>query len=120
MSEKFKILYYALWVAHPILQIGIATLMFSRGLHRKFKFFFGYILVQLVTFSILFPAHWHSYSAAFYLYWVCDALSVAFDSAVMHEIFVECLRSFHTLRALGTAVCKGVGNINKCFVNYGK
>src|ERR1035438_1404903 len=109
MSEKFKILYYALWVAHPILQIGIATLMFSRGLHRKFKFFFGYILVQLVTFSILFPAYWHSYSAAFYLYWVCDALSVAFGFAVIHEIFVDVFRAFHTLRDLGTVLFKWAG-----------
>jgi len=109
MSEKFKILYYALWVAHPILQIGIATLMFSRGLHRKFKFFFGYILVQLVTFSVVFPAYWHSYSAAFYLYWVCDALSVAFGFAVIHEIFVDVFRAFHTLRDLGTVLFKWAG-----------
>ena len=40
MNEKIKVLYYALWVAHPLFQMGIATLMFRRGLHRKFKFFF--------------------------------------------------------------------------------
>jgi len=42
MTEKYRLLYYLLWVAHPVLQMGIATLMFRRGLHRKFKFFFGY------------------------------------------------------------------------------
>ena len=63
MSEKIKVLYYALWVAHPLLESAIAALMFRRGLHRKFKFFFAYIFVQLITFAVLFSSYWHSYSA---------------------------------------------------------
>ncbi len=109
MNEKIKVLYYALWMAHPVLQMGIAAVMFSRGLHRKFKFFFGYILTQLVTFAVVFPAHWHSYSACFYLYWTCDALSVAFGFAVIHEVFVDVFRFFHTLRDLGTVLFKWAG-----------
>src|SRR5579864_8933381 len=109
MNEKIKVLYYALWIAHPVLQMGIAAVMFSRGLHRKFKFFFGYILTQLVTFAVVFPAHWHSYSACFYLYWTCDALSVAFGFAVIHEVFVDVFRMFHTLRDLGTVLFKWAG-----------
>jgi hypothetical protein len=109
MNEKIKVLYYALWIAHPVLQMGIAAVMFSRGLHRKFKFFFGYILTQLVTFAVVFPAMWHSYSAFFYFYWVCDALSVAFGFAVIHEVFVDVFRAFHTLRDLGTVLFKWAG-----------
>ena len=109
MSEKIKLLYYALWVAHPVLQTAIAAIMFRRGLHRKFKFFFGYIVTQLVTFAVVFPAYWHNYSAGFYLYWVCDALSVAFGFAVIHEVFVDVFRFFHTLRDLGTVLFKWAG-----------
>jgi hypothetical protein len=109
MSEKIKILYYALWIAHPVIETGIAALMFQRGLHRKFKFFFGYILIQLVTFAALFPALWHNYSAAFNVYWICDALSVAFGFAVIHEVFVDVFRAFHTLRDLGTVLFKWAG-----------
>src|SRR5438270_1480755 len=109
MSEKIKVLYYGLWIAHPVLQMGIAAIMLRRGLHRKFKFFFGYILVQLVTFAVVFPALWHNYSAAFYLYWACDALSVAFGFAVIHEVFVDVFRAFHTLRDLGTVLFKWAG-----------
>jgi len=109
MSEKIKVLYYALWIAHPVLQTGIAALMLQRGLHRKFKFFFGYILIQLITFAALFPAMWHNYSAAFYVYWICDALSVAFGFAVIHEVFVDVFRAFHTLRDLGTVLFKWAG-----------
>jgi len=106
MSEKIKVLYYALWIAHPILELGIATVMVQRGLHRKFKFFFGYVLTQLVSFAVVFPLNWHSYSALFYLYWSCDALSVAFGFAVIHEVFVDVFRAFHTLRDLGTVLFK--------------
>jgi hypothetical protein len=109
MSEKIRFLYYALWIAHPLLQLGIATVMFRSGLHRKFKFFFGYILTQVVTFTVVFPATWHSYSALFYLFWTCDALSVAFGFAVIHEVFVDVFRMFHTLRDLGTVLFKWAG-----------
>jgi len=109
MSAEIKVLYYTLWIAHPVLEAGIATLMLRRGLHRSFKFFFGYVLIQLVTFAVLFPANWHSYSAMFYLYWACDALSVAFGFAVIHEVFVDVFRAFHTLRDLGTVLFKWAG-----------
>jgi hypothetical protein len=109
MSDKIKLLYYALWVAHPVLQLGIAAIMVRRGLHRKFKFFFGYILTQIVTFAVVFPAMWHHYSAAFYLYWLLDGLSVAFGFGVIHEVFVDVFRFFHTLRDLGTVLFKWAG-----------
>jgi hypothetical protein len=109
MSEKIRLLYYALWFAHPALQVGIATIMVRRGLQRKFKFFFGYILVQLLTFAIVFPAVWRSSSAIYYLYWGCEVLSVGFGFAVIHEVFVDVFRAFHTLRDLGTVLFKWAG-----------
>ena len=109
MSEKIRLVYYALWMAHPVLQTGIAGLMLWRGLHKKFKFFFFYILTQIITFAVVFSAYWHSYAASFYLYWCCDALSVAFGFAVIHEVFVDVFRSFHTLRDLGTVLFKWAG-----------
>jgi hypothetical protein len=109
MTDKIKVLFYALWIAHPVLEIGIAAIMIHRDLHRKFKFFFGYILIQLVIFAVVFTAYWHNYSAAFYLFWPCDALSVAFGFAVIHEVFVDVFRAFHTLRDLGTGLFKWAG-----------
>jgi hypothetical protein len=109
MSEKIRILYYALWFAHPVLQLGIAGLMLQRGLHRKFRYFFGYILTQLATFAIVFSAYKHSSTFLFHLFWCCDALSVAFGFAVIHEVFVDVFRAFHTLRDLGTVLFKWAG-----------
>lgn len=110
MSERIKIFFYGLWILHPILQIGIATFMVRRGLVRQFKFFFGYILTQLAVFAVVFPAYcWRSFSAAFYLYWACNAVSVAFGFLVIHEVFVDVFRLFHTLRDLGTVLFKWAG-----------
>jgi hypothetical protein len=111
MSEKIKILYYALWIAHPVFQLGIATLMVRRGLHRKFRYFFGYILTQLFSFAVVFAAYRHNYSSYFtiYSYWTCQAVSVAFGFGVIHEVFVDVFRSFHTLRDLGTVLFKWAG-----------
>ena len=111
MSEKIRILYYGLWIAHPVLQLGIAAFMIWRGIHRKFPFFFGYILTQLVSFGVVFPAYMHNYHSAltFYLYWGCQAISAAFGFGVIHEVFIDVFRSFHTLRDLGTVLFKWAG-----------
>jgi len=109
MIDSNQVLYYGLWIAHPLLQSGIAALMLRRGLYTKFKFFFGYILIQLVTFAVVFPTYWYNYKACFYLYWGCEAISVAFGFGVIHEVFVDVFRSFYTLRDLGTVLFKWAG-----------
>lgn len=110
MTERFKIFYFGLWMLHPVLEMGIAGFLLRRGLLKKFKYFFGYIITQIVTFAILFPAYcWRSYSAAFYLYWVCMAISVGLGFLVIHEVFVDVFRLFHTLRDLGTVLFKWAG-----------
>jgi hypothetical protein len=111
MSGSIRIFYYALWIAHPILQMGLASLLVQRRLQHKYKYFFGYILTQLVTFAAVFPVYWyrHNYAASFYLYWCCNAFSVAFGFGVIHEVFVDVFRFFHTLRDLGTVLFKWAG-----------
>jgi hypothetical protein len=110
MSEKVTILYYTLWILHPVLQMTIAGFMLRRGLLRQFKFFFAYIITQLLSFAVVFPAYvWRSYSALFYLYWGCTAISVACGFLVIHEVFVDVFRAFHTLRDLGTVLFKWAG-----------
>jgi hypothetical protein len=109
MSEKITILYYALWVAHPVLQTVIAIAMFRRGQHREFKYFFAYIVTQIMTFAVVFPTYRYNYSAAFYVSWISTAISVALGFAVIHEAFLDVFRPFHTLRDLGTVLFKWAG-----------
>jgi hypothetical protein len=109
MSERITILYYALWIAHPVLQTVIAVAMLRRGQHRAFKFFFAYIVTQIMTFAVLFPTYRYNYSAAFYVSWISTAISVALGFMVIHEAFLDVFRPFHTLRDLGTVLFKWAG-----------
>ena len=105
MSEKTRIIYYALWIAHPVIQTAIAMVMLRRGLHRKFKFFFAYIVTQVLIFSLIFPSYLkHNYWAFFYLYWFSNAVSAVLGFQVIHEVFLVVFRPFHTLRDLGTVL----------------
>jgi hypothetical protein len=109
MSEKIRILYYALWFAHPVLQTVIAVAMLRRGQHRPFKYFFAYIVAQIMTFAVIFPTYRYYYSAIFYISWISTAISVALGFMVIHEAFLDVFRPFHTLRDLGTVLFKWAG-----------
>src|SRR5271170_7890539 len=109
MSYQIIILYYALWLAHPFLQTVIAIAMLRRGQHRAFKFFFAYVVTQIMTFAVVFPTYMYRYSACFYLSWFTTAISVALGFKVIHEAFLDVFRPFHTLRDLGTVLFKWAG-----------
>jgi len=109
MSEKTRILFYALWIAHPVLQAAIALVMYRRGQYRAFKFFFVYIVAQVLAFAVVFPAYRYSYRACFYLSWFTTAISVVLGFKVIHEAFLDVFRPFHTLRDLGTVLFKWAG-----------
>src|SRR6266436_5662523 len=109
MSEKIRLLYSVLWIAHPVLQTIIAIAMFRRGQHRAFKFFFAYIVTQIMTFAVVFPTYRYYYPACFYVSWISTAISVALGFMVIHEAFLDVFRPFHTLRDLGTVLFKWAG-----------
>jgi hypothetical protein len=109
MSGRITTVYYVLWFAHPVLQLGIAALMLYSGQYRKFKFFFGYISTQIFMFSVVFFSRWVNPTVYMYFYWGSNAISVAFAFGVIHEVFVDVFRSFHTLRDLGTVLFKWAG-----------
>lgn len=109
MTEKIKIFYYALWIAHPVFLTGIAAVMLRRKLHSKFMFFFAYIVTEILTFAVIFPSYMHNYTAYFYLYWTTNALNVIMGFMVIHEVFSDVFRPFHTLKDLGTVLFKWAG-----------
>jgi hypothetical protein len=108
MSDKMTDLFYALWLAQPILQASIAILMFRRGQHRQFRFFFAYVVTQILAFALIFPIR-HNYSVFFYLSWLSTAVSVFLGFKVIHEAFLDVFRPFHTLRDLGTVLFRWAG-----------
>jgi hypothetical protein len=97
----------ALWVAHPVLELCLAGVMFWRRLHRTFPIFFAYVVFQVVNFLVLFPIYRsNAIMAYFYAYWISAAISLAIGFKVIHEIFLDVFRPYHTLKDLGTVLFK--------------
>ena len=110
MSEKIKLLCNALWILHPLLAAGIAVVLVRRNLHGKFKFFFAYLLTQIAAFALLYPSLMRErYATFFFLYWGSNAIGVFLGFMVIHEVFLDVFRPFHTLRDLGTVLFKWAG-----------
>src|SRR5258708_33710822 len=101
----------ALWIAHPILQLAVATAMFRYKLHRLFPVFFAYICFQILAFCILFPmsSQWvsASYTVFFWSYWSCAAVNLVLGFMVIYEIFLDVFRPYYTLKDLGSVLFKG-------------
>lgn len=105
MSLNLQLANTILWIAAPILQLGVAGVMFWRKVHKAFPVFFIYLLSQVVTFLILFPAYtWGSYPQFFYSYWICGAISLAVGFKIIHEVFLDVFRPYHTLKDLGSVL----------------
>jgi hypothetical protein len=110
MSDQTTILHNALWIAHPLIEVAIAAVMLRRGLQRQFKCFFAYIVAQILTFSLIFPSYVsHNYPLYFYLYWTTNAIGVVLGFLVIHEVFLDVFKPFHTLRDLGSVLFKWAG-----------
>jgi len=107
MIPKLPIIYYALWIAHPTLEVAVAAVMISRKLHRTFPVFFVYILSEIAIFSVTFAFfQWGPYEYFFYAYWILAPISLAIGFKVIHEIFLDVFRPYHALKDLGSVLFK--------------
>ncbi|HZQ69256.1 MAG TPA: hypothetical protein VFA68_12115 [Terriglobales bacterium] len=97
----------ALWTAHPVLQLGVAAILYWRKLHRTFPIFFYYLLFQVLNFCVVFPAYrYGTYQQYFYSYWGLQAVSLALGFKIIHEIFLDVFRPYHALKDLGSVLFK--------------
>src|SRR5271169_6360315 len=104
MNAKIQL---AMWAAHPILESCLAGIMIWRKSHRTYPIFFSYLIAQVVCFAILFPIHQYgSYDLYFYSYWIAAVISLGIGFMVIHEIFQDVFRPYHTLKDLGTVLFK--------------
>ncbi len=108
MTSKEQLV-IALWMAHPVLQLAVAGAMIRRKLYRSFPYFFAYIVAQILIFCILFPAYRRASDSYFFAYWATTAISVVLGFKVIHEIFLDIFRPYHTLKDLGSVLFKWAG-----------
>ena len=101
-----------LWYAHPLLQAVVAAVLWRRKLFSKFPAFFAYLLAQIVLFAAaLYVVGRFGTRGTSYLWLYCfDVLaSAVLAFRVIHEVFLDVFRPYHTLKDLGTIVFKWAG-----------
>src|ERR1035441_8826954 len=99
-----------LWCAQPILQSVVAVILWRRKLHKQFPVFFLFLLAQVANFAIIFPLWLRgTYSLYFGLFWLGAAVNAVLGFKVIHEIFLDVFRPYHTLKDLGTQLFKWAG-----------
>lgn len=104
MNGKIQL---ALWISHPALELALAGIMFWRRINRAFPVFFSYLIAEVLMFGFLFPAHQYgSYAVYFYGYWITASVSLVLGFLVIHEVFLEVFRPYHTLKDLGNVLFK--------------
>lgn len=110
MNWHSHIVVFCLWGAQPILQSVVAVIFWRRKLHKQFPAFFLFLLVQVVNFSVLFPL-WLSGHRNLYFgpFWLGEAVNAVLGFKVIHEIFLDVFRPYHTLKDLGTLLFKWAG-----------
>src|ERR1700722_7757215 len=99
-----------LWCAQPILQSVVAVILWRRKLHKQFPVFFVFLLAQVANFVIIAPL-WLTgkYSVYFGIFWLGEAVNAILGFKVIHEIFIDVFRPYHTLKDLGTLLFKWAG-----------
>ena len=110
MNWHSQTVVFCLWGAQPILQSVVAAIFWRRKLHRQFPVFFWFLLAQIANFAITFPL-WLTGSRTlyFWLFWLGEAVNAVLGFKVIHEIFLDVFRPYHTLKDLGTLLFKWAG-----------
>jgi hypothetical protein len=88
----------------------VAVILWRRKLHKQFPVFFIFLLAQVANFAIIAPL-WLTgkYSVYFGIFWLGEAVNAILGFRVIHEIFVDVFRPYHTLKDLGTLLFKWAG-----------
>jgi hypothetical protein len=99
-----------LWCAQPILQSVLALVLWRSKLRQQFPVFFVFLLVQIANFAVVFPLYRAgTYSLYFDFFWLGEAVNAVVGFKVIHEIFLDVFRPYHTLKDLGTLLFKWAG-----------
>jgi hypothetical protein len=99
-----------LWCVQPILHSAVAVIFWRRKLRKQFPVFFLFLLAQVANFAVIFPL-WITYNGKLYfeLFWLGEAVNAVLGFKVIHEIFIDVFRPYHTLKDLGTLLFKWAG-----------
>jgi hypothetical protein len=107
MNDHVQLAYLILWGFQPVAETAVAFVMWKRKLNKNFPAFYTLLLWDILQFSVLFPIYLAgSYKWYYYGFWVNMAVYVVLGFRVIHEIFLDVFRPYHTLKDLGTVLFK--------------
>ncbi len=94
---------YYLWIAPHVLQLVLLWFMVHRGWTREFPMFFGYTVVEVLQFVLLFStAKLFGFNALYLgVYSLGIALSAALRFGVVHEVLDHLFRNYPSLNNRG-------------------
>ena len=98
-----------LWWAQPITQSVVAAIFWRRKLHKVFPVFFSFLVVQILIFVVTYPLYGLNNGWYFWVYWFGELVNAVIGFKVIHEIFLDVFRPYHSLKDLGTPVFKWAG-----------
>jgi hypothetical protein len=110
MSWHIHTVVLVLWCTQPVLQSVVGFILWRRKLHQQFPVFFLFLIVQVAVFAAIFPL-WFvgSHKMYFGMFWLGEAANAVLGFKVIHEIFLDVFRPYHTLKDLGTLLFKWAG-----------
>ena len=96
-----------LWASQPLLQSAVLYSLWRKRLHKEFPVFIAYLLAQIAIVVVLLPFFNFASDQIFYRYWTFlnwGASFIGFSLAfkVLHEIFMDVFRPYHSMKDLGT------------------
>src|SRR5450755_4095841 len=110
MSWPSHSVVFDLWCAQPILQSVVAAILWRRKLHKQFPVFFLFLLAQLANFLITLPLYLAGNLKVYFIFfWLGEAVNAILGFKVIHEIFIDVFRPYHTLKDLGTLLFRWAG-----------
>jgi hypothetical protein len=112
MLQAHSLLWHYLWVGPHVLQLGLALLLWLRGLHRQFPFFFAYLILEAGEEFTLYgldiaprvssATWWHAFLAG-------SVLEGLLRFAIIAELLRLLLQRWPVLVRLGRNLVGGVG-----------
>jgi hypothetical protein len=96
-------LVHDIWVAGIGLQVLLAAVLLYRRTWRRFPLFAAYAFFNLLEAPIAYSVSGNKL-AYFYVYWICEAVSILLGFAVVYEIFTALFSAHPALRRLASTV----------------
>lgn len=114
MLQPHSFLWHYLWVGPHILQVGLAVVLWRRGLHRQFPVFFAYLLFEAIEEFILYGMDILP-SVSVRNWWLAFCAGLILEGfirlGVMGELFFHLLRSKPVIAKVGGRLITGAGAV---------